>query len=276
MKANYETIRKGLELFLPSVGKRVMELRRNAESDPSFAKLKKDKTIVTLGDTTSEDLIRKWIIKRFPDDTIRGEERKERPGGTRRWIIDPIDGTYNFNYFGEMFAISVGLAKDNDPKIGLLYFPAEKIMVSASEGDRVWLNGEPLAVLGGKTKIEEALIVAQSRQLHAEYFAHPRFAKAIQKEVHLSLFALDADGPAGSFTFAFLQQILQGKADAILHPGVTPYDVGAICAIAKSLNFPFSGYEGEPIDFSKDTISFVLSKNAELHEQIIEALDSGR
>lgn len=270
----YETIRKDLEVFLPQVGEKVMELYRSASTDPDFTRLKADKTIVTKADELAEDLIRAWIQDRFPGDTIRGEEREKRQGNLRTWIIDPIDGTYNFNHFGSKFSISVGLAENNVPKIGILFYPAEDIMLSASENIGAQINGNPLTISKGKTQLKEALVVAQSIELHREYFSHPRFANAIQQQNMVPLKSLTADGPAGSFTFAFLEQLIKGSADAILHPGVTPYDIGAICAIAKELNFSVSGYEGEPIDFAKDTIPIIVSRNRALHESILAKLNA--
>ncbi len=69
---------------------------------------KDDGSPVTKADKEVEALIRKAIAKRFPEDSILGEEEgatsgsrlnsesKSEPGKNRKWIIDPIDGTYNF------------------------------------------------------------------------------------------------------------------------------------------------------------------------------------
>lgn len=276
MKKNYETICKELELFLPSVGEKVIELRLKAESDPDFSRIKNDaesphhRTIVTKADELSEDLIRAWIGQRFPDDTIVGEERGDTRGGTQTWIIDPIDGTRNFNNFGTMFGISVGLAKNNNPKVGVIFYPAEKIMLSACEGGGVWKNGKPLSVAKGNTHVSEALVIASNNPIHR---SNPKYATtALEQDPLLAIARCQDIG--WSYTFAFLD-FLQGNADAILHFGATPYDIGAACAIAKELGLPISGYDGQPIDFSKDSIPVVISKNAKLHAEIIQTLNSG-
>ena len=273
MKHHFVTICKDMAILLPSVGEKLLTLRKNAKNDPDFVRLKADKTLVTHGDTLSEDLIRAWIQEHFPDDTIRGEERMEKQGGLFQWIIDPIDGTYNFNHHSRMFSISVGLTEDNTPKMGVLLYPAENIVVSATEGAGAEINGQPIVLSKKKHKLDEAVIYRQPTNLSPEYFSQPRFTKTLKQQARILSPSPTIEGISASFTFAFLK-FLQGNMDAILHPGATPYDIGAICAIAKEIGFSFSGYDGEAIDFSKETIPIVISKSAWLHAQIIQTLNS--
>src|SRR6516162_4859609 len=62
------------------------------------ADIKEDGSPVTRADKECERLIIDRICETFPNDAIIGEEHGERKGsGTnRRWIIDPIDGTFNY------------------------------------------------------------------------------------------------------------------------------------------------------------------------------------
>src|SRR5687768_9387255 len=58
---------------------------------------KGDGSTVTQADRDAETRMRDWIVRRFPNDGILGEEFPEhQPGAARRWIIDPIDGTFSF------------------------------------------------------------------------------------------------------------------------------------------------------------------------------------
>ncbi len=264
-----------LETFLPTVGKQVMKLRQNAELDPDFSRIKADKSIVTKADGISEDLIREWIQERFPDDTICGEERAKKVGGSHTWIVDPIDGTHNFSHRGAMFSISVGLTHNNIPKLGVLFFPAENITVSAIEGGGAFINGKALAVGGGRNLLSEAQVFMVETSLDEAYFSHPRFAKTISQQALLPIKHWAIEGGDASFTYAFLQLITQESIDAMMHLGATPYDVGAICAIAQELGYSVAGYDGGGIDFAKDMIPIVISKNIELHGQILKALAQG-
>jgi len=269
---SYESIRVELEAFLPSVGQKVLQLRHSAETDPNFVRLKADKTIVTKADELSEDLIRGWIEEHFPEDTIRGEEREQKQGGARSWIVDPIDGTYNFNNLGNRFSISVGLIENNIPKVGILFYPAEDISISASEGMGASINGIALETSKGETQLDKAkMIIGEPTEL-PQYFSDARFKEAIEQQA--SLVSQTRHELVGmSYTFAFLR-FLQENTDAILHFGVAPHDVAAVAAIARELKLEVSGYDGKPLDFTKNTVPTVISKNSILHEDIIKRLNS--
>ena len=239
----YEGLRLGLLEFLPNVGERVLAMRREASQRPDFARLKEDKTIVTQADLESEELIRAWINERFPEDAIRGEEMEEQKGvpaqagGNRVWIVDPIDGTYNFSNTGDKFGISVGLVEDNTPRMGVIWYPAENISLSVAEGKGAFMDGVPIEVSPDRNDTNNP---------------------SVQKL-------------GWSFTHDFLL-FLQNSEDAIFHPGATPYDIGAITAIARELKFRYSDLEGNLPDFSKSKIPILISKNPDLHDRVIAIL----
>ena len=69
---------------------------------------KRDSTPVTEADRKAEELIRKTITSKYPEDGLLGEEFDERPAANnRRWIIDPIDGTIEFAKGLPEYAISL-------------------------------------------------------------------------------------------------------------------------------------------------------------------------
>ncbi|WP_343074608.1 inositol monophosphatase family protein [Nakamurella aerolata] len=53
--------------------------------------------VVTAADTAAEAAVLAALTTLRPDDGILGEEGAARPSASgRRWVIDPVDGTYNF------------------------------------------------------------------------------------------------------------------------------------------------------------------------------------
>jgi len=59
------------------------------------AERKADNSFVTIADREAERFLRRQIEQTFPDDAILGEEEGEKTGRSgKRWIIDPVDGTY--------------------------------------------------------------------------------------------------------------------------------------------------------------------------------------
>ena len=269
--ADYRLIRRSLEIFLPFVGQEVLQLRRYAKDDPLFSRLKEDKTIVTKADEMSEDLIRNWIQAEFPFDGIRGEERQRKDGDTSRtWIIDPIDGTYNFNNFGRRFGISVGILEEGRPQCGVIHYPAEEITLSASEKGGAFLNKARVMVAEGAKDLNQALILGQ---------AHPfsddeRFYENNKKQLPL-LKRVRSEDLDWCYVNSF-RNFLFGHASSILHCGATPYDIAGAVAIARELNLFISGYDGNPLDFSKDIIPIVISKYKRIHYMILEMLNAKR
>jgi inositol-phosphate phosphatase / L-galactose 1-phosphate phosphatase / histidinol-phosphatase len=84
--------------------RRNQELRRQVEElgagaavssdSPALASLRKaNKELVTTAEKDAERLMRQAVEERYPDHAIVGEEHGYRPGGERRWVFDPVDGT---------------------------------------------------------------------------------------------------------------------------------------------------------------------------------------
>jgi len=63
------------------------------------------------------------LLKRYPDDGIVGEEGFViNPTAARQWVIDPIDGTFNFVRKMDQWAVSIGLFENGKrlDQLGLL------------------------------------------------------------------------------------------------------------------------------------------------------------
>jgi myo-inositol-1(or 4)-monophosphatase len=85
--------------------------------------------LVTEWDLRAEDLIRDELARRAPGIPILGEERGESGGGdagasAERWLIDPIDGTVNFAHGLPIWGVSIALAREGVPVVGVVVAPA--------------------------------------------------------------------------------------------------------------------------------------------------------
>jgi myo-inositol-1(or 4)-monophosphatase len=77
--------------------------------------------LVTDIDRESEEILKSSILEARPDDSVIGEESATITGTSANcWYLDPLDGTTNFvhGYWGH--AISVGVAIDSKPILGLI------------------------------------------------------------------------------------------------------------------------------------------------------------
>ncbi|GAB3692949.1 inositol monophosphatase family protein [Corynebacterium nasicanis] len=86
--------------------------------------------VVTIADRAAEDFISGALAQLRPEDGILGEEGAERPSSsTRYWVVDPVDGTYNFASGSDYWCSALALVEgspDNPEKIilGAVHRPA--------------------------------------------------------------------------------------------------------------------------------------------------------
>ena len=92
--------------------------------------------IVTQADTAAERLVVERLAAERPDDAIVGEEGTSRPGTSgRTWVIDPVDGTYNFSRGSDWWCSAVALRDEDDVLLGAVHHAAEQ---------RTWVGGPDL------------------------------------------------------------------------------------------------------------------------------------
>ncbi len=125
---------------------------------------------VTHADKRASELILAGLARAFPDDPVISEEAPPPPGAlaaTRKWFVDPIDGTKDFIRGTDGFAVMIGLVIDGRPALGVVYQPTLDRMFHASpEGAFVWTSGgiERLAVSTVATAGETRLVSSASHR----------------------------------------------------------------------------------------------------------------
>jgi myo-inositol-1(or 4)-monophosphatase len=88
------------------------------------------------------------LRKAFPDDGVFGEEGNDIAGTSGRvWVIDPIDGTFNFVRGGQNWAVSIGLYQKHRPVFGVIHAPVRDLMLTGGEALESRLNGKPIPPL---------------------------------------------------------------------------------------------------------------------------------
>lgn len=97
---------------------------------------------VSRADTASEQIIKEELMNARPTYGFLGEEGGEVAGTdpTRRWIVDPLDGTTNFLHGLPHWAISIALEHKGQIVAGVVYDPAKDEMFFAEKGAGAWMN----------------------------------------------------------------------------------------------------------------------------------------
>src|SRR5207245_740109 len=81
-----------------------------------------------------------------PGDAVLGEEFGRSGESSRRWYLDPIDGTKNFVRGVPVFATLIGLQRDGEMAVGVCSAPALRMRWWASRGGGAFADGRRLHV----------------------------------------------------------------------------------------------------------------------------------
>src|SRR6185436_48794 len=136
---------------------------------------KSDGSYVTVADRQAEAYLRKQIAERFPDDGVLGEEEGESHGSSgRRWILDPIDGTFAFVHGVPIYGVLIALEIEREMSVGVVNIPALGEIVSAATGCGCFLNGEATRV-SSIARLEDALLLCTDFR----YAAYHGFGRAV-------------------------------------------------------------------------------------------------
>jgi myo-inositol-1(or 4)-monophosphatase len=111
---------------------------------------------VSRADTRAEALIREELTEARPNYGWLGEESGGAPGAdpTRRWIVDPLDGTTNFLHGLPHWSISIALEHKREIVAAVVYDPVKDEMFVAEKGAGAYLNDRRLRVSGRRDLAE--------------------------------------------------------------------------------------------------------------------------
>tara|TARA_B100000989_G_scaffold110300_1_gene80923 strand:- start:13279 stop:14064 length:786 start_codon:yes stop_codon:yes gene_type:complete len=113
-----------IETFIYA-GKVCLDLRKKGLKKT----IKEDNTPVTNGDIEVNNIITKKIKELTPHIPIVSEEvseNKDTKNLSTFWLIDPIDGTYDYVNGKEEFTLNAGLIINKTPEIAVINAPAKK------------------------------------------------------------------------------------------------------------------------------------------------------
>ena len=189
---------------------------------------KGERDVVTEVDHLSEELILAAIRARFPDDAFLAEESgaHRSPAGAdptagqgRVWIVDPLDGTVNYANGIPIFCVSIGLAIDGQPAVGVVYDPVRDELFTAVAGGGAHLDGVPTRH-PAKEKLSDCVV-----SLALPWRGFSRREGRIRREIRVARVL-------GSATLA-LAYVANGRFDAFVQArGLSTWDIAAAGLIA--------------------------------------------
>jgi histidinol-phosphatase len=134
----------------------------DAISLPAFraelpVEVKPDLTPVTEADRGVEAELRRILALERPGDAVLGEEEGTAGTGSRRWIVDPIDGTKNFTRRIPVWATLIALEEDGVTRLGVVSAPALGRRWWAERGSGAFADGAPIHV-SSVARVEDAVL----------------------------------------------------------------------------------------------------------------------
>lgn len=239
---------------------------------PALAvEIKADQTPVSEADRGAEAAIRQLLAQERPADSVLGEEMGEEMGeetgeaggGSRRWVLDPIDGTANFVRGVPVWATLIGLEVDGAMKIGVVSAPAL--------GRRWWAERGKGAFAGRARNSGERIRVSRITRLADATVSSGSVADFRNKTGFLQLIAeIKRDRGFGDFWSHML--VAEGACEAGLDPVVSLWDVAALQVIVEEAGGKFTDFSGA----ARLDGGSAISSNGLVHDTVMGLLSGGR
>lgn len=197
---------------------------------------KADASPVTRADREAEAAIRTLIAEAFPADAWLGEESGADAGsGERRWIVDPIDGTRNFIQGIPLWATLVACECAGRIVASAVWIPALDECYEARLGGGARCNGEPITV-SDRATLGDSLWCFEARGFFDAAGLGALFDEC-QRTSRLQRGLSDA--------YAHML-IASGRADCMIEPRLSLWDMAAPSLIVSEAGGRFSDLAGQP------------------------------
>ena len=231
---------------------------------------KSARDIVTEVDHLSEELILAAIRGRYPDDAILAEESGEHhavagaaptSGRGRVWIVDPLDGTINYANGIPAFCVSIALAVDGVPAVGVVHDPTRSETFAAAADAPATLNRATVRTSDKERLTDFVVSLAIGGRGAASRIRRTRKAIRVWRSMGSSALALAYVG--------------NGRFDAFVQDGgLSNWDIAAAGLIAERGGARVTAMDGGPwFDVARGSRSIGIlaapfTQHAPLHELV--------
>ena len=142
---DYKSLCKQVQQIARETGHFIREERKKITTDD--IKIKSAASLVTYVDKTAENKIVSALKKLIPESGFVAEEGTADSNNEKyTWFVDPLDGTTNFIHGIFPHSVSIGLAKENELVIGVVYEVGADELFYAWKGSPAFLNGKEIRV----------------------------------------------------------------------------------------------------------------------------------
>ncbi|MHA6511656.1 inositol monophosphatase family protein [Tessaracoccus sp. Z1128] len=240
-----------------------LSMNRFKAQDLRFSS-KPDNTPVTEADTAVEEAIRRTLARTRPRDAVHGEEFSDTGESSRRWIIDPIDGTKNYLRGVPVWATLIALEVDGRIAASVVSAPALSRRWWASTGGGAYTGRSILSAT--------ELRVSRVADLADSSLSYSDIAEWVETDRGQGFINLMRDSwrtrAYGDFWSYML--VAEGSVDVACEPDLALYDMAALDVIVREAGGRFTNLDGA------DGVNGpgAVATNGLLHEAVLDYLRS--
>ncbi|OBA66118.1 inositol monophosphatase [Nocardia sp. 852002-20019_SCH5090214] len=198
---------------------------------------------------------------------VHGEEfgGPELSSGTA-WVLDPIDGTFNYSAGHPLSAMLLALVADGQPVLGLTWLPLLDRRYAAAAGGPLLLNGKPLPPLE-PGRLAEAMIGFGAFNIDA----HGRIPGRFRFDLLGALSRLSSRVRMHGSTGIDLAYTASGVLGGAVVFGHHPWDNAAGVALVRAAGGVVTDLRGDEWSITSRS---VLAAAPGVHEELLDMIDS--
>jgi histidinol-phosphatase len=223
---------------------------------------KPDLSPVTDADQSVEEGVRRTLSRARTRDAVVGEEGGSTGHSSRRWVVDPIDGTKNFVRGVPVWATLIGLMVDDEVVVGVVSAPALNRRWWAMKDGGAWTGRSLLRAtacqVSDVSRIEDASLSYSSLTGWEERDRLDDFLALSRR-----CWRTRAYGDFWSYML-----VAEGAVDLAAEPQLALHDMAALDVIVREAGGIFTSLDGEPGPLGGNA----LATNGKLHDQALAFL----
>lgn len=218
--------------------------------------IKSNNTPVTIADRETENAIKNYISKKYPNSKFLAEESGGNTNEGDFWIIDPIDGTKNYVRGIPFWAILLAHCKNGKIKEGVSYTPLVNELIYAQLGQGAYLNGEKV-IVSKVSHIEDAFISYGDIMTLKE-----------DKISRLSKRCVSSRGFGDAYSYHL---VASGRIDIMVENENSAWDVAPFKVIIEEAGGKVTTIEGSDWKFSDKSC---IATNGLLHDEVVKVYNN--
>ena len=172
-------------------------------------------------DLEAEHIILTALHEKSPEMGVLSEESGHKGTDRHYWLVDPLDGSANFQHGSPLFAISIALVSNQTTLGGIIYLPTRDEMFTAIQGQGAFLNGTRISVSSIETLSDAIVHVGDFAKDNNALDTHERLEDISRLATRVRRIRMIGTAATD------LAYVACGRADMLINYATPPWDIEA-------------------------------------------------